>query len=143
MKTPFKLTFLICSLLLASCTKRNAADKPFANYLSHSFGLQLEPALAYYILVPSNQCEGCILWDASKFSSASLSKKVTVISAFPKTHFKNFVHYLNDEKDEMLKLKFIQYRNCIVTTRNRHVVSVIPATNVYRQVDSLNEVFTK
>ena len=136
------LIFLISSLACLGCRDNNhPADKAFKEYMTITLGAKIAPGLHYYVLVPSNQCVGCIRWDAKLLSGKQLAGNTTVISSARKSVFKNFDHYVNDKGDDMLALRFLHYRNTIIVVNAGHVVASVHVNNLPQQLDSLQQIF--
>lgn len=117
------ITFIIFSILFASCTTKN--DKDFINYLKTSFNTQPVDS-AIYLLIPANQCKNCVMLNGSGLSE-ELQNKLFIFSALPQKHFKGFKNFYYDKENKVGELKLIDYDNQFVFYNNNKIEFIIKA----------------
>lgn len=147
MKKQFISIFLIFSILVFGCTNNeNDTNKEvtgiFQNYLEETFHSKIPMKEHYYFLVPSSQCRGCNFYDGRQIDSA-LNGKLTIISTFPSTNFQHFRHLWEDTSKKLLNLAFVNYTNKLIVTKDGEIKSISMVNDFYKQLDSLNQYYSK
>ncbi len=133
------IIFLIFSLWVASCKikpRLDAETKAFTRYLRIHFNKELPQEKRLYLMFPSNQCINCNRYN-SHLASGFMSKRMTVVTGFPRSNFRYFNEVWLDPNDFMLRLPFLNYSNKMVVTEKAEVVAVFPVRDFYHQLDSL------
>jgi hypothetical protein len=119
------IIFLISNLLFFGCNKPDDVSEEFKEYLKQTFDIQPTNG-NLYLFIPANQCESCIMLNASKLSS-EFNKRLFIFSALQKKHFKGFNNYYRDKKDKLQELKLVDYENKFVFFDHDKVECVVKA----------------
>jgi hypothetical protein len=129
------LAFLIFSSL--SCNT-DPVTKQLEIYLKEAYGIKLPEERTYYALIPATQCPSCVIYNGNSMS-AELLDKVVIVSGFSRKNFDGFKHYYFDSTGDLARIKLLEYNSKIFVTENRKVITMLPLTNLYAQLDSLEK----